>query len=240
MYLDGEMPAGDLQERLQSLHKHFGDTKADFIILAYDLQQELNLKLAYEDDRKLLENYLDGIELIIVDNISTLCAAGKENEAESWEVIQNWALDQRRLGRSVLFIHHANKTGGQRGTSRREDVLDTVISLQHPNDYEPEQGALFKLSYEKSRGFYGEQAKPVIMELKLEPDFIDDSNGEMKQGWVVTPIEKSNREKVKALLEEGLTAKEIAKELGLKYNSVHRIIKRHENESENKSLSKDG
>ena len=70
---------------------------------------------------------LEGVRLIVVDNISTLCRTGTENESDSWDVVQMWALKQRSAGRSVLFVHHAGKTGAQRGTSKREDVLDTVI-----------------------------------------------------------------------------------------------------------------
>ena len=74
--------------------------------------------------------------------------------------MQEWALEQRRAGRSVAFVHHAGKGGQQRGTSRREDVLDTVIALRKPADHKPDQGARFELHYEKSRGFYGNDAKP--------------------------------------------------------------------------------
>ena len=56
------------------------------------------------------------IKLIIFDNISTLSRSGVENEAESWLPLQNWTLDLRRRGIAVLFIHHGNKSGGQRGT----------------------------------------------------------------------------------------------------------------------------
>jgi hypothetical protein len=98
--------------------------------------------------------------LIIIDNISTLVRSGKENEAESWLPVQGWALKQRRAGRCVLFIHHAGKGGLQRGTSRREDVLDTVIGLKRPGDYRSEQGARFEVHFEKARGFYGADAQP--------------------------------------------------------------------------------
>jgi hypothetical protein len=37
--------------------------------------------------------------------------------------------------------HHAGTNGRQRGASRREDALDTVIALRRPEDYSPEQGA---------------------------------------------------------------------------------------------------
>ena len=52
----------------------------------------------------------NGTDLIIIDNISTLCRdSGPENEAESWRGPQEWALRMRRTGRSVLFIHHSGK-----------------------------------------------------------------------------------------------------------------------------------
>jgi hypothetical protein len=56
-------------------------------------------------------------DLIIVDNLSTLCRGLKENDADSWVPVQQWALAQRRAGRSVLFIHHGGKSGQQRGAS---------------------------------------------------------------------------------------------------------------------------
>ena len=57
-------------------------------------------------------------------------------------------------------MHHAGKGGAQRGTSRREDVLDTVISLKRPTDYTAEQGARFEIHFEKARGFMGPEAQP--------------------------------------------------------------------------------
>jgi hypothetical protein len=51
----------------------------------------------------------------------------------------------------VLLIHHAGTNGRQRGTSRREDALDTLIALKRPEDYSPEQGARFEVHFEKLR-----------------------------------------------------------------------------------------
>ena len=67
----------------------------------------------------------------MVDSLSTLCRSGVENESESWLPVQEWALRLRRNGVSVLFVHHAGKSGKQRGTSRREDVLDTIFHVIH-------------------------------------------------------------------------------------------------------------
>jgi hypothetical protein len=60
---------------------------------------------------------------------------GRENEAESWLPVQQWALSLRRRGISVLLDHHAGRNGEQRETSKREDVLDTMLTLRHPADY---------------------------------------------------------------------------------------------------------
>jgi|SRR6516162_856742 hypothetical protein len=38
----------------------------------------------------------------------------------------NWALQLRRAGKSVILIHHAGKSGRQRGTSRKEDALEPL------------------------------------------------------------------------------------------------------------------
>jgi hypothetical protein len=70
-------------------------------------------------------------ELIIVDNLSTICPGVKENDADSWVPVQQWALAQRRAGRTVQF-DHAGKSGTQRVSSRKDDVLDTVIGLRRP------------------------------------------------------------------------------------------------------------
>ena len=87
-----------------------------------------------------------------------LFRSGSENESESWQEAQEWALDLRRRGKSVLFVHHAGKSGHQRGTSKKEDILDAVIILKHPDDYQPEQGARFEVKFDKARHFSGEDA----------------------------------------------------------------------------------
>jgi len=78
-----------------------------------------------------LDRWLDGVDLLILDNLSSLTAVVRDNDAESWGPIQEWLPKLRRRGVSVLVVHHAGKGGQQRGTSRREDVLDTSASHQN-------------------------------------------------------------------------------------------------------------
>src|SRR5262249_31805588 len=116
----------------------------------------------------MIENHIKDAELIILDNLSTLTFGGKENEAESWLPVQQWVLSLRRRGVSVLLIHHAGRNGEQRGTSRREDILDTMITLQHPENYKTEEGARFKVHFTKARNIYGADAEPFEAQMRIE------------------------------------------------------------------------
>lgn len=225
LLLDGEMPAPALQERLASLvANNEREPAAPFNILTPDMQSKDRpaFNIGSLDDQEALEEHLIDIDLIIVDNIATLCRTGKENDAESWIPIQAWALRQRANGRSVIFIHHSGKGGQQRGTSSREDVLDTVINLKRPSDYQPDQGARFEVHFEKSRGFHGEDSQPI------EAALVADQYG--NPVWTSKPLETSIYERVIDLHKEGLSQKEIAEEIGRNKSNISRMIKKAKEE----------
>ena len=219
LYLDGEMPGVVMQERLGSIiMSNDLEPSAPFILLTPDLQSEGMPRIDTEEGQQAIESILtDDIKLIVVDNISTLAGA-KENEADGWTPIQAWALRQRAAGRSVLFIHHSGKGGQQRGTSRREDVLDTVIALRRPIDYQPDQGAVFEIHYEKARGIYGDDVKSI------EATLLTDEKGRMT--WLTRTVEAGTFDRVVQLLNEGMKQTEIAVELGLHKSNVSRHVKR--------------
>jgi hypothetical protein len=55
---------------------------------------------------------------------------------------------------SALDASRTGRNGNMRGTSKREDILDTVILLEKPTGYKPEEEARFKVTYQKkNRGF---------------------------------------------------------------------------------------
>jgi len=219
LYIDGEMPAAVIQERMRQLMPTSNPSLLMGIITP-DLQPKDQglINLSNPAYQKALEPYIEEASLIIVDNISTLVRGGKENEAESWLPIQEWALKQRSSGRSVLFIHHSGKDGRQRGTSRREDVLDTVIALRQPGKYDPEQGAMFEIHFEKARGFTGDAAKPF--EARLETDAQD------RLVWTYKSVEDSTYHRVCKLANEGLEQNEIAEELHIHKSNVSRHVSR--------------
>lgn len=219
VYLDGEMPARAMQERLSGIVQAF-EAEArpdDLTLVTPDLQEFGMPDLSSQEGQEAIDGILpDDTALIVVDNLSTLCRTGKENEAESWLPVQAWALRHRAAGRSVLFVHHAGKGGAQRGTSRREDVLDTVLSLRRPAEYSPDQGAAFEIHFEKARGIHGEDVQPF--EARLE-----DRAGLLE--WTCRSVEDSTRERVLDLHEDGLRPVDIAAELECNRSTVSRHLK---------------
>jgi putative DNA primase/helicase len=222
LLIDGEMAAGDLRDRLRSI---VGDRAKPepgmFQILSGDLVEGGIGNLAAPHVQAALDPWLVEIELLILDNLSSLTAVIRDNDAESWTPIQEWLLRLRRRGISVLIVHHAGKGGEQRGTSRREDVLDTSISLRRPSDYVATEGARFEVHIEKGRGIHGDQAKPF--EAKLE---VRDG----KALWTMKALEDANLSRVAALLDDGMSIRDIADETGIKKSTVHNLKKKIETE----------
>ena len=215
LVIDGEMPAITLQDRMGKIVNAapLAPPEPEYLrLLAMDLQEGA-FDLGNEADQAALESDLIGVDLIIVDNISTLARLGRENEAESWLPVQEWALGQRRAGRSVVFMHHAGKGGAQRGTSRREDVLDSVIALKRPQDYQADQGARFEVHFEKNRGFHGDDAKPFEAALGAG-------------GWSMRDLADAEMARVMAMKSEGNSVREIAEETGLSKSKVDRMIRK--------------
>lgn len=221
LLLDGEMPGAALQERFGAIiaSSEKEAAKGMLKIATPDIQELCMPDLSTEDGQLAVDKYIEpDTSLIIVDNLSSLCRSGKENEADSWSSIATWALRQRASGRSVLFIHHSGKDLKQRGTSKREDILDVVISLRRPADYSPTDGACFEVHFEKARHLYGEAMNPI--EAKLTTDEIG------LQSWLVRTVEDSTIDRVVALAKEGLSQKEIADELEVNKSTVSRHFRK--------------
>jgi RecA-family ATPase len=133
--IDGEMPVASLQERLTRAIDASSVRPPDATYLkiaASDHSPDGLPDLADPRSHQFYADLIGDSDLVIADNLSTLCPSVKENDADSWVPMQSWELDQRRRGKSVVLFHHGGKSGKQRGTSRKEDVLNTVIALRRP------------------------------------------------------------------------------------------------------------
>jgi hypothetical protein len=215
VFIDGEMPAAVLQERYRAivLASNADGPGGNLQIVAADLQPDGLPDLSDPLAQRYYDDVIKDADLVIVDNVSTVCRALRENEADTWGPVQEWALRQRAANRSVLFVHHAGKNGTQRGTSKKEDPLDTVIELRRPADYDATQGARFEVHFTKNRGFWGDDAKSFEARLN--------SDGSWTTGQVICGDDDVT---VKLLRAQGLSERQIAERTGLSKTTVHRIL----------------
>jgi RecA-family ATPase len=215
LYVDGEMDPADLQERLGAIHaaavrEGNGNTALadDNLTLLCDGDQATGIPdLAGVDGRKRVEAVLAkcGAEVLMLDNISALFRDNEatESEAESWIAPQDWLRRLRREGKTTVLFHHAGKPDAagntkQRGTSKREDVLNTSILLEPPK----QKGVSFVVNFTKHRGFVPSDKFAVA--IKHEEKAI----------------------LFLAASEPGMKQKEIAKELHTNQSKVSRVLSR--------------
>jgi putative DNA primase/helicase len=220
LLVDGEMLLSDLQTRLNLILVGLGTTIPDdgFRVLAAD-HSERGINLSSGEGQQELERHLDGVDLLILDNLSTLLANGSEGVSDAWLPMQNWLLRLRRNGVAVLLIHHAGVNGRQRGTSRREDALDTVIALRRPADYSPEQGARFEVHLEKARALVGDGAAPF--EAMVEA-FVTESGRAGIRG-VARDLKPPVVYRAAELFRDGHTARQVANLLGVSRSEAGRL-----------------
>jgi putative DNA primase/helicase len=88
-----------------------------------------------------------------------------------------------------------------------------VLTLRTPGDYQPEEGARFEVHFEKSRGFYGEDAKPFDAALGA-------------RGWTTRDLPDADMARVVVLAGEGRTVRDFAEETGFTKSRVSRLQKK--------------
>lgn len=221
LYLDGEMPAQLMQARLKELMSGNGAAPELLRVVTPDLQDKAMPDLGTSGGQKAVDALIDDqTALIVIDNLSCLVrSGGAENESESWTLVSEWALRHRRAGRAVVFVHHSGKSGAQRGTSKREDLLDVVICLRRPATYTETEGAVFTIEFEKARSLRGDDIAPIEARLETLPSGA--------QEWTYRAVQVVEQKTIRDLWNAGaLTLMDIARELAMNKSTVHRQLER--------------
>ena len=102
LYVDGEMPLVSLQERIRLLSAGHSIPNDGFRLLAAD-NVEGGINLGAHEGQEALEPLLGDTDLLILDNLSTLCANRSESASDAWTPIQEWLLKLRRSGNFGCF-----------------------------------------------------------------------------------------------------------------------------------------
>lgn len=229
LYLDGEMHEADLQARIKSIEMGFDVKLPDSSFLRYinGTWQAIEMSipdLSTDEGQEIIETQIGDVKFFVIDNLSTVCRTGNENESTSWAKMQRWLLSLRFRGIATLIIHHAGKSrdeGGipiQRGSSMREVIMEAILALKRPKNYIASRGLVFEGHFLKARGFFCSDAEPfeATLEKKAEASV-----------WTYRKLDSCNYERVLDLVNEGITSpKEIAEKLKISRQAVEKHLKR--------------
>jgi len=219
-YIDGEMSADDLQDRLKKLTASLPDPSAPLWILSSDLLHANNYPSPNLCDpywREAIYEFFSEkkqYKILILDNLSSLTPGIIENEKQPWDEINQWLLSLRFLGVAVILVHHSGKSGEQRGTSGREDNLDISICLTRPKDYLAEDGAVFDVEFKKARGIKGSRIAKFTIQ-------IQDVEGKLT--WTTEKQKYGKKNLIIALLGQGVPQNKISEILNCNKGYVSRI-----------------
>ncbi len=234
LYIDGEMPLPDMRARLVAQSGAAGAPSNLFILASEDLAlMHRNINLASASDRtEIFDPYADclvkelifrtreDLGLIIFDNWTTLVRGIDENDNSQMDPLKEWLILLRHFDTSVLFVHHSGKSGGQRGGSAREDIIDYSFSLKGSNGPEV-------FTWDKARTG---RPDPDTFGLRLDKD---EKTGYLEivrsnRVSVMGPEPKHDEDVIKWLRENGpATPAEIAEATEIPRSTVYRSLNRH-------------
>jgi AAA domain len=222
LYVDGEMQADELRDRTTALLDVQPVAPLEFLTSQLVYQKcEQDLVLTSETVRDEITAMLDArpdLGVLILDNISCLFSGINEDSKQDWEPINAWLIRLRHRGIATVLVHHSGKSGQQRGTSGREDSLDTVIQLTKPTGADAREGCHFELQFTKCRSVTGDEVAPLDVQLKTGGDRLQ---------WQWQPVEQSIQERARRLVAEGVTSPtELAEELGINKGYASRTLKK--------------
>jgi hypothetical protein len=220
LYVDGEMPADLMRDRCEGL-----DASNDNL-------QFLNHEILFERTGKVL-NIVDaevqraitahcintGVKVLILDNLSTLASGMKENEADSWELVNPWLLDLRRRKIAVVIVHHAGRSGEMRGTSKREDSVFWIIALDDAKkNADDKRGARFVTRFTKPSRNNQEEIPPYEWHLVT-----DNANGKVTISYELT----QSSEVFMQLIRDGVTDNaDLAQEMKVSKGTISKLARK--------------
>lgn len=217
--LDGEMGSKLMKRRMKEMRASLGaETLGELLVLTPDMYAHVLPSLGTQRGQEEINRLIpDDTDVIIVDNVSAWNRGGRE-DADGWNLWAEWLLKHKHLGRTVIVVHHANKGGGQRGTSKREDNLDFVIKLNPTPDPEDTDALSFTLSWEKVRAV-GKSESRAIHVTRAERD-----GKPPKWKYRDVPTLDGRLARAIEMRDGGKTLEEIGAVLGINKSSVSRML----------------
>jgi hypothetical protein len=222
LYVEGELPASELKERIQQLSQGLGDIRGFYLTAksGQELGRDHAVTINTEAGRLAIEAELEetGATVLFLDSIASIAQIDTNNEA-LWFPIITWMVDLRCRGICVVYLQQAGKKGEQRGHSVSEDRIDRAIKLTATSKTAFNGNkAAFKMSFTKERQG---SISPICLTCTDGVWALDEQTKKAKE----EQIESGKREEIIAALKGGESQRSIAKRFTVSPNTISKINK---------------
>lgn len=180
LYFDGEMGAAELASRIERMEEaapHSVSPDKLRWVLAESFSTGSLPNLASVVGQEIYNEEIEAAQadVVVIDNLQACSFPIKgESEATMWLPIQAWAYNQKKKGRLVILIDHANKAGQIYGSSRKRNTADLVLELRPPTVYghaeDEEWDNAFELHFDKGRYLPRAEKIPLWVEQQDSPE----------------------------------------------------------------------
>lgn len=221
LYVYGEMDDSEIKQRAVALARMTnGDIPRNEQLgtMCKDYQKTWRPKLSTARDRKFIEDRIfgHGYEGLILDNISTLWPTSQEQQSDRSAILAEWFTDLNQRGVWVIFLHHAGKSGEQRGDSEKEDMLSFVLKLRRPANYKAEEGLRVEVHVEKNRHKPSESRWLMPFEIALAKDAAGETI------WTTRPAQEAQRRAAFEMFKNDMPAMFVGQEVGVSRATIYR------------------
>ena len=222
LYVDGEMELAELSTRIAAYYGNDSLTNLRWIAARAQDDELPNLADPAAQERYLAAVVASGAKVVIFDNLSCLRVTSSElpeNSIEAWHPVGAFIRRLNRLGIAVVIVHHAAKSGSQRGSTAHTAPLDVVLALRAlgGGQADPLAENDIEFVFEKHRGFGGEAAQ------SFRAKAIGDADGRVT--WARTDADALVDDVVR-LRNQGQSVRAIAMQLNRSKSGVQKAIAR--------------
>lgn len=210
LYIDSEMGKDQIRPRLAQIvgFSEFEIDQGQIEFVTPDLFKTNQVpNIAHPNAQLEYEQVLKDKDVLIIDNLGSASSPlhPRDTDEQTWmKNIQPWFLKLRAMGKCVILVHHAGKSGEQLGTSRREQPLDLIIRLSRPNHYDPSQGCQFQITFPKARHVFGDDLEPLFVKLIQREEYMN---------WDWKLLSTMFSEQIDRYLNAGMSEREICEEI---------------------------
>jgi len=220
LYVDGEMPLDELALRIRQYAGTERPPRLHWIAARAREEDLPNLADPAGQALYLAAALSCGAKVVAFDNLSclrTTSAELPENSSEAWKPVADFIRRLNRLGIAVILVHHAGKSGEQRGSSSHPQPFDTVIKMAPAKQPDWRAKNDVEMGFDKHRRFSGVAAAP------FRAQAIEKSEGRV--AWERTGLDPLADDVVR-LRKEGKSIRDMAKALGCAKNAIQKAIVR--------------